>query len=67
MPDDNGGRCECCNKPETEFQEQRTYPIMLGAGLGKGTMWLCPECLREHQLRDERKKNDKVLMLLGGL
>lgn len=25
---------------------------MLGGGLGKGTMWLCPKCLQEHKLRD---------------
>ena len=51
-PDDNRGRCECCNKPETEHQAQTAYPVMLGGGMGKGTMWLCDKCLRDHKLRD---------------
>jgi len=51
-PGDNRGLCESCNRPETEFQEQITYPVFLGGGMGWGTMWLCPECLKKHQERD---------------
>jgi hypothetical protein len=53
---DNGGRCESCDGPETPYQTQETYPVMLGGGLGRGTMWLCPECLAEHQERDAKRK-----------
>jgi hypothetical protein len=54
---DNAGRCESCNRPETEYQTQTAYPVKLGAGWGfgstcMGTMWLCPRCLKEHQERD---------------
>lgn len=50
-PDDNGGRCESCNRPETIHQTQQTYPIMLGGGLGLGTLWLCPNCHADHMKR----------------
>lgn len=64
MLDDNGGRCECCNKPETKYQEQRTYPVRLGGDLGMGTMWLCLKCLQEHELRDKKEKTMKFKMIL---
>lgn len=41
---DNGGRCEGCDDPATIYQPQTTYPVMLGGGIGTGTMWLCPKC-----------------------
>lgn len=52
---DNDGRCESCNQPETAHQTQTTYPILLGGGLGWGTLWLCPRCLDEHRERDRAK------------
>ena len=52
---DNGGRCESCDLPETQYQMQETYPVFLGGGLGWGTMWLCPKCLEEHKLRDKKE------------
>lgn len=52
---DNGGRCESCDRPETEFETQVTYPVLL-AGLGMGTMWLCPKCFCEHEARDEARQ-----------
>lgn len=46
---DNGGRCESCNRPESIYEVQRTWPVLLGGGLGWGTMWLCPKCYTEHE------------------
>lgn len=57
-PGDNDGLCESCNDPATKHQGQSTYPVMLGGGLGRGTMWLCAKCLREHQDRDAKVKLD---------
>jgi hypothetical protein len=48
---DNGGLCEGCNGPQTEFVTQTAVPIMLGGGLGPGTIWLCPPCKRDHEKR----------------
>jgi len=64
MIGDNGGLCEFCLRPETEYQAQTTYPVMLGAGFGMGTMWLCPKCLLEHKLRDMEGKSTTAF---GGL
>ena len=52
-PLDNGGRCESCNRPETEWMTQQTYPVYMGPEMGWGTMWLCLKCLEEHKLRDK--------------
>lgn len=52
--EDNAGRCEGCNKPETVHQTQTTWPVKLRAYEGNvvmGTMWLCPACLEEHRKR----------------
>lgn len=49
---DNGGLCESCDRPESEHECQTAYPVLLGGGLGQGTMWLCPGCLEVHQNRD---------------
>lgn len=54
-PGDNGGRCEGCNRPETEFQTQVTWPVLLGGGLGWGTMWLCAACVAERGERREQR------------
>jgi hypothetical protein len=56
---DNGGRCESCDDPETVHQIQETYPILLGGGLGFGTMWLCPKCLKEHRKRAAKRRCEK--------
>ncbi len=47
---DNGGLCEGCNDPATEYQTQQAHPVLLaamglGGGPGWGTMWLCGRCL----------------------
>jgi len=44
---DNGGRCESCNRPESQFEAQTTFRVFLGGGLGWGTMWLCDACYKE--------------------
>ena len=54
--DNNGGLCESCNESATRDQAQQSYPVLLGGGMGWGTMWLCPKCLAEHRVRDEEKK-----------
>ncbi len=41
---DNGGRCERCNDPSTINQAQDAVPVLLGGGLGTGSMWLCRGC-----------------------
>ena len=59
--DDNAGRCESCNRPETEYQTQTGWPVELpayGGGKVMGTMWLCPACLEEKRARDEARKYD---------
>lgn len=52
--DDNGGRCEACNREDTVFQRQSTIRVYLGGGLGPGTMWVCdvcrPVCLKRQLL-----------------
>lgn len=50
---DNGGRCEVCDRPETAHMPQQTVPVFLGGGLGWGTMWACNECLSKR--RDTKK------------
>jgi hypothetical protein len=52
--DDNDGRCERCNRPETKGLMQTAEPVYLVGGLGWGTMWLCNECLRERREREQR-------------
>lgn len=46
--DDNGGRCESCDKPLDEYG-QTTVSVFLGGGLGWGTMWVCMECLEKRR------------------
>ena len=63
MPDENGGRCEGCNRPESVYEMQTTVPVIPGGGWGigstcSGTMYLCPSCMKEHQERDARRKYD---------
>jgi hypothetical protein len=52
---DNGGRCENCDRPETVHMPQTAYPVLMGGGIGWGTMWLCPECLAGKRARDAAK------------
>lgn len=59
--EDNAGRCEGCNEPGSEYRTQTTWPVRLpacGGGTTKGTMWLCPRCLAEHQERDALRAYD---------
>ncbi len=56
LPNDNGGLCESCNRPETRDVGQTAYPLKMADGSGGwewGTMWLCPDCLKQHQDRDK--------------
>lgn len=55
--DDNGGRCESCDRPESIHMAQTTYPVLLGGEIGWGTMWLCPDCLKKHKERDRRDEH----------
>ena len=57
-PDENAGRCEGCNREETVYQTQVTIPVLLGGGIGWGTMYLCPKCLAEHQEREALRAYD---------
>jgi len=41
---DDGGRCESCYDPATIYQSQVKCPVMLGGGMGMGTMWKCRKC-----------------------
>ena len=55
-PEDNAGRCEGCNRPESAYETQTAVPVMLGGGWGpgatcEGSMWLCPSCLKEYRER----------------
>lgn len=49
-PGDNGGRCEVCNEPGSEYRSQTTVPVQLagfgpgGGGPAWGTMWCCDAC-----------------------
>jgi len=52
--DDNGGRCERCNKDGSEYLEQRTVKVLLGGGMGWGTLWVCSSCLDA----EEKEKQD---------
>lgn len=42
--DENGGRCEGCSEPGSEYRTQTAAPVLLGGGIGWGTMYLCPKC-----------------------
>jgi hypothetical protein len=53
---DNNGLCEGCNLPETARMPQRKCPVMLGGGLGMGTMWLCDTCRAAKLARDKARK-----------
>jgi len=57
---DNGGRCESCDSPESVYEMQTGYPVLLGGGIGWGKMWLCPNCLKEHRTRSEQKGDSDV-------
>lgn len=46
-PDDNGGRCEWCDTSQSAYVSQSTVPVMLGGGLGLGTMWVCTATCRK--------------------
>lgn len=46
---DNDGKCELCNRTESRNEQQLAHPVLLGGGLGWGTMWLCYSCLRKKQ------------------
>lgn len=52
---DNGGRCESCDRPDSAYELQIGYPVLLGGGIGWGKMWLCPTCLKAHQERGAKK------------
>ncbi len=43
--DDNNGNCELCQRDDGG--KQSTVPVMLGGGLGMGTMWMCRRCIKE--------------------
>lgn len=53
--DDNNGRCESCDRPESVNEPQTTYPVMLGGGLGLGTMWLCQACRKSAEEQDAKR------------
>ncbi len=42
---DNNGNCEACDK--ADGGSQQTVSVMLGGGLGMGTMWMCQRCVNE--------------------
>ena len=47
FPDD-GGLCEGCGRPESLYERQVTWSLVMSDGKGgatPATMWLCPECL----------------------
>ncbi len=50
-PDDNGGRCESCNRPESVYEPQSGVKVLLGGGIGWSTMYLCPSCVKERHAR----------------
>jgi hypothetical protein len=56
---DNGGRCEGCDDPKTVGESQSAFPVMLGGGLGEGTMWLCNECAEKRQPKGPAMKEMK--------
>ena len=60
--DDNGGRCERCNKPGSEYLSQRTVKVRLGGGMGWGTMWVCSSCLDAEEKRETRHLSEEVMI-----
>lgn len=55
--DDNGGRCESCNRPESAYEMQEKVDVFLGGGLGNGTMWKCKTCIDKRKKQDAEKQN----------
>lgn len=53
---DNGGRCEGCDRPESVHESQSKVDVLLGGGLGWGTMWLCNKCFKEREARKAKEK-----------
>jgi len=54
-PTDNAGRCEGCDRPETVHMAQVAAPLIMTDGNGgtvKGTMWLCPDCMKKRNDRE---------------
>jgi hypothetical protein len=56
-------RCEGCDDPATEDQDQTPYYVSVGYGMQMNMMWLCQKCLderraraREAQARNREKK-----------
>ena len=66
MPDENGGRCESCNRPQTVGMVQTRRPIYLGPEIGWGSWYLCNDCLLWKDARDALKLG-KSAIFLGGL
>jgi len=61
--EDNCGLCELCDDPKTLHEQQQTFPVLLGGGLGWGTMWLCNECYlkKSNSLKEELKQTQSHL------
>jgi hypothetical protein len=57
-PDDNGWMCERCNRPESINEAQIQVPIMLGGGIGMGTMWVCKTCVEKKRDKDSEKADE---------
>lgn len=49
---DNNGLCELCSSIVTLFEKQQTYPVLLGGGIGWGTLWTCAGCRALLEERD---------------
>ena len=49
---DNNGLCELCDRGDGGAQ--MAVPILLGGGMGWGTMWMCAQC------RDKRKARQRI-------
>ena len=48
---DNNGLCKSCNAPATLYEQQATRRILLGWGLGWGTLWVCLKCQKRIDAR----------------
>jgi hypothetical protein len=40
---DNDGKCERCDSNAPQI----AVPVLLGGGMGWGTMWMCQRCITE--------------------